>query len=266
VSIHSLDTPVSTLMAQVGADIVMPHFQQLAASDIEEKEPGDLVTIADRKAEEALTTGLLGLLPGSRVVGEEACAADPSLLDGVTSGMVWVVDPIDGTGNYASGQSPFAIMVALIADGETQAGWIYDPAIRRMCHAAIGRGAFVDGERVSARATGQEPIVAAINARYLPVDVRATIIGRANDHFTEVETPRAAGEQYPRVVLGENDIALYWRALPWDHAPGSLFLTEAGGRIARFDGSPYKVGDTRTGLLAASTPALWDRAATILFE
>src|SRR6478735_11677739 len=90
VSVHGLDTPVSALMARVGADIVMPHFQQLAATDIEEKEPGDLVTIADRKAEEALTEGLLRILPGSRVVGEEACAADPSLLDGIRQGIVWV--------------------------------------------------------------------------------------------------------------------------------------------------------------------------------
>jgi len=266
VSVHALDTTVSTLMARVGADIVMPHFRQLGAADIEEKEPGDLVTIADKKAEDALTEGLLRILPDSRVVGEEACAADKSLLDSVTQGMVWVVDPIDGTGNYASGVSPFAIMVALVADGQTQAGWIYDPAIRRMCHAGLGQGAFVDGERVISRPTGQDPIVAAINARFLPTDVRDDIMGRADTHFAQVETPRAAGEQYPRVVLGQNDIALYWRALPWDHAPGTLFLTEAGGRIARFDGTPYRVGDTRTGLLAASTPALWDRAASILFK
>jgi len=266
VSSHALDTAVSSLIRHVGANIVMPHFQQLAASDIEEKEPGDLVTIADRKAEDALTEGLLRLLPEARVIGEEACAADPSLLDGINRGTAWIVDPIDGTGNYAAGHSPFAIMVALVAEGETQAGWIFDPAIQRMCHAAIGQGAFVDGDRVSARPTGHAPMVAAINARYLPAEVRGTIMERADGHFAQVETPRAAGEQYPRVVLGQNDIALYWRALDWDHAPGALFLTEAGGRIARFDGSPYRIGDNRTGLLAAASPALWDRAADILFK
>jgi fructose-1,6-bisphosphatase/inositol monophosphatase family enzyme len=200
------------------------------------------------------------------VIGEEACAADRSLLDNIGRGIAWVVDPIDGTGNYAAGHSPFAIMVALIADGETQAGWILDPATGRMCHATLGAGAFVDGERITARPTKQEPPVAAIAARFLPDDVRETILGRAKGNFTEVETPRAAGEQYPRLVLGQNDITLFWRALVWDHAPGALFLTEAGGRIARFDGTPYRIGEDRAGLLAAATPALWDRAAEILFR
>jgi fructose-1,6-bisphosphatase/inositol monophosphatase family enzyme len=266
VSAHALDSAVSALMARVGREIVMPHFRVLRAEDIQEKTPGDLVTIADREAEDALSEGLLAIFPEARVIGEEACAADPRLLDNIASGTAWIVDPIDGTGNYAAGEPPFAIMVALVADGEMQAAWILDPTTGRMCHAASGKGAFVDGARVRSRATGLEKPVAAIAARYLPGDLRETILGRAAGHFTQVPTPRAAGEQYPRVVLGENDLTLFWRALPWDHAPGALFLTEAGGRIARFDGAPYRIGEDRTGLLAAATPALWDRAAAILFS
>ena len=263
---HALDTAVSALMVRVGAEIVMPHFRRLRVEDIEEKTPGDPVTIADRAAEDALSEGLARFLPDARVIGEEACAADPRLLDNIASGSAWIVDPIDGTSNYAAGEAPFAIMVALVTDGETQAGWILDPMTGRMCHAALGGGAFVDGARVQSRTTGQEPPVAAIAARYLPDDVRETILGRAAGHLAQVPTPRAAGEQYPRLVLGENDLTLFWRALPWDHAPGALFLTEAGGRIARFDGAPYRIGEDRTGLLAAATPALWGRAAEILFS
>jgi fructose-1,6-bisphosphatase/inositol monophosphatase family enzyme len=83
--------------------------------------------------------------------------------------------------------------------------------------------------------------------------------------FRMADIPRCAEEQYPRVALGENDAALFFRALPWDHAAGTLWLNEAGGMAARFDGRPYRPGawDER-GLIAASTPALWERFARAL--
>jgi fructose-1,6-bisphosphatase/inositol monophosphatase family enzyme len=256
---------VDGLMRKIGRDVVMARFRNLDAADIEEKAADDYVTVADKLSEEKLTEGLMAILPGSHVIGEEAVAADPSVLDGITQGMAWIVDPIDGTGNYAAGRTPFAIMVALAEDGVMQAGWILDPATRRMCHAARGAGAFVDNKRVMARETGAPLPVAALATRYLPAEVRAEVERRAEGRMTHVTAPHCAGEQYPRVVLGENDLALFWRSMPWDHAPGSLFLEEAGGRIARVDGSPYRLGVDGTGLLAAASPRLWDEAARLLF-
>jgi fructose-1,6-bisphosphatase/inositol monophosphatase family enzyme len=260
-----LHAAVDGLMRKIGRDVVMARFRNLAASDIEEKAADDYVTVADRLSEARLTEGLMAILPGSHVIGEEAVAADPAVLDRITEGQAWIVDPIDGTGNYAAGRTPFAIMVALAEGGVVQAGWILDPSTRRMCHAAIGEGAFVDNRRIVARETGAALPAAALATRYLPADIRAQVLARAAGHVTEVEVPHCAGEQYPRVVLGENDLALFWRSMPWDHAPGSLFVAEAGGRVARLDGSPYRLGDERTGLLAAASPRLWDQAATLLF-
>ncbi len=263
---HPLHAAVDGLMRKIGRDVVMHHFGTLAADQIETKDgPDDLVTIADREAEHRLIGGLTGILPGSHVVGEEGVAADPALLGGIARGACWVVDPIDGTHNFANGRHPFAIMVALLTDGETQAGWILDPATRRMCHAARGGGAYVDNQRVAARGTGARRPVAALATRYLPDDVRADVVARADGRLTTADIPNCAGEQYPRLFLGENDVALFWRAKPWDHIPGALILTEAGGRIAHPDGSPYRAGGERTGLLAAASPALWDEAARILF-
>ncbi|WP_254601990.1 inositol monophosphatase family protein [Sphingomonas bacterium] len=262
--VHPLHGAVERLMVRVGREIVMPSFRALAPDQIMEKGPGDVVTVADRASEDALTEALLALLPGSRVIGEEAVAADAALLDGIDQGTAWIVDPIDGTSNYAEGITPFAIMVALVEEGETQGGWILDPATGRMCHAHRGGGAFIDGARITAKTSGTEPPTAALALTYLPIDVRADIAGRIPDRLIEVPVPRCAGAQYPRLVTGENDIALYWRALPWDHAPGALFLTEAGGRISRFDGAPYRLGEDGRGLIAAATPELWDRARDIL--
>ncbi|USI72657.1 inositol monophosphatase family protein [Sphingomonas morindae] len=263
---HPLHAAVDGLMRKVGRDVVMRRFGALAPAEIEEKAgPDDLVTVADRESEARLAEGLLRILPGSHVVGEEGVAADAGLLGQITSGRCWVIDPIDGTANFAAGRHPFALMVALLEEGETVAGWILDPATRRMCHAAQGGGAYIDNHRVTARASGAPRPLAALATRYLPEAVRADVVARAEGRYQPVDIPHCAGEQYPRLILGANDIALFWRAMPWDHLPGALILGEAGGRIARLDGAAYRAGEDRTGLLAAASPALWDAAARDLF-
>lgn len=262
---HGLDIEVTAMMRAAAADIILPRFRSLAVHEVKEKTPGDLVTIADQESEARLTGQLAALLPGSRVIGEEAAAADPSILDGIGSGVAWVIDPLDGTMNFAEGKLPFAIMIALIADGVTQAGWILDPVSGRLCHAARTGGAFVDGERITARATGRPLPVGAIATYFLTPERRADIEARSAGRIELVAIPRCAGAQYPRLVLGENDLTLFERSHAWDHLPGALFLEEAGGRITRTDGTPYRADVPGDGLFAASTPRLWDEAARILF-
>ncbi len=262
---HALHAGVEALMRRIGREVLMAHFQKLEAGQIEEKAPDDYVTIADKESEALLIEGLTALLPGSHVVGEEGVAADAGLVLRATEGTAWIVDPLDGTGNFAAGRTPFAIMVALAEGGTVQAGWILDPVGGRMCHAVLGGGAYVDGQRITARTTGGAQPIGALATRYLPDDVRASVMARSEGHITIADIPHCAGEQYPRLVLGTNDLALFWRAMPWDHAPGALFLEEAGGRIARIDGKPYRLGDDRPGLLAAASPRLWDEAAERLF-
>lgn len=255
---------MQALIRDVAARIVMPRFRQLDAAEIIEKAPDELVTIADRESEEALSEGLTRMLAGTRVVGEEAVSADASLLDDIGSGTVWIVDPIDGTANFAAGETPFGIMVALAVDGVSEAAWLYDPVQNRMCSAGRGQGAFVNGERTRARTSGEAVPVAGLSTKYLPPDLREQIELRAEGRMNCVGIPRCAAEQYPRVMLGTNDLALFWRTFVWDHAPGALILEEAGGKCARFDGTPYAIGQTGTGMLAAASPEMWDKAAAIL--
>ncbi len=261
---EALHAPVSALMREVAQTIVLPRFRNLAAHQIEEKSPGETVTIADRESEERLNAGLTRILPEARLVGEEACAADPALMDGLGAGTAWIIDPIDGTSNFAEGIAPFAIMIALVADGVLQAGWILDPLTGRMCHACAGGGAWIDGERVFARGSGGALPVAGISTKFMRAQDREAFIARATGQMILADIPRCAGEQYPRIVLGGNDLALFERVLPWDHAPGALFLGEAGGTVARLDGTPYRIGEPRTGLLAACSPRVWEAAAKVL--
>ena len=262
-NMHPRHDQVAALMRAVAALIVMPRFQMLGADEIIEKTPGELVTVADREAEVRLSEGLAAI-EANRIVGEEATAADPSLVDGIGDGRLWLIDPIDGTGNFAAGRSPFGLMIALVQDGTVEAGWLLDPVLGRMCHAHRGHGAFVDDERIFARTTGAARPVAALATWFMEAGERAVTEARAGTVYDLVPIPRCAAEQYPRLCLGTNDIALFKRTLPWDHAPGALFLSEAGGRVSRWDGSDYRLGDDKAGLLATSSPALWDEAARVL--
>jgi len=231
-----------------------------------EKAANDFVTIADKESEIRLAEGLSVILPEAGIIGEEACATDPAILDRAGEGLNWIIDPIDGTGNFAAGNPPFGIMIALADGGATLAGWILDPLTGRLCHAMLGGGSHIDGEQVQARESGGELPIAALAVYFMTPEERADIQRRSQDRFALVDIPRCAAEQYPRLVLGQNDVSVFARTLPWDHAAGTLFLNEAGGCCQRLDGSPYQVGDTRRGLLGASSPRLWDRAAEILFR
>ena len=261
-----LHEPVVALMREVGRDIVMPRYRNLTANEVSEKAADDFVTIADKESELRLAEGLAAILPEAGIIGEEACAADPAILDRAGDGLNWIIDPIDGTGNFAGGHPPFGIMVALADGGTTLAGWILDPMTGRLCHAMLGGGSHIDGDRVEARESGTSLPIAALAVYFMSAQERAEIQRRAQDRFTLVDIPRCAAEQYPRLVLGQNDVSVFARTLPWDHAAGTLFLNEAGGCCRRLDGSPYRVGDTQRGLLGASSPRLWEQAADILIR
>lgn len=262
----ALHEPVVALMRQVARDVVMPRFRNLAAHEISEKAANDFVTIADKESELRLAEGLAAILPEAGIIGEEACAADPTILERAGDGLNWIIDPIDGTGNFASGNPPFGIMIALADAGVTLAGWILDPMTGRLCHALLGGGSHIDGEQVQARESGGDLPIAALAVYFMTEDERADIQRRADGQFAVVDIPRCAAEQYPRLVLGQNDVSVFARTLPWDHAAGTLFVNEAGGCCQRLDGSPYLVGDMRRGLLGASSPRLWERAAQQLFS
>lgn len=258
----ALDSAVGQLMRETAQSTLMRHYQNLATRDVTSKAADDVVTIADTESEVLLAQGLAGILPEAAIVGEEAAHADPAVLDHLSDSLCWIIDPLDGTNNFAAGKPPFGILLALAERGETIAGWIYDPLTDRLCHAHRGKGAWVNGERIAARPTGQTPPVAAISLVFADPKRRAALLEHIAPHYTLVDIPRCAAEQYPRIGLGVNDLSLFERTLAWDHAAGVLFLNEAGGKAARPDGSPYRVDrHLDHGLIGASSPALFDAMA-----
>lgn len=253
-----LDAEIRDLMRFAAERSMMPRYRALADSEIEMKGEDDPVTIVDREVETFLTEALTKLAPGVAVVGEEAVAEDESVLEKL-SDQCWIIDPLDGTANFTEGKEPFGMIVALADAGKAVAGWIYDPNSDRFCHTKLGEGAFVDGDRITARTTGQKPPVAAISRIFLTEEQRAQVDAKLAPHYTLVDIPRCAAEQYPRLALGQNDVSSFKRTLAWDHAAGVLWLNEAGGKAARLDGSEYRVDQHgMPGLVGASSPAIWD--------
>ena len=257
-----LTREIHALMKSATERAILPRYQSLAVHEVDNKAADDVVTIADHEAEAILSEGLAKLLPEAAIVGEEACHADPAVMDRLGDDLCWIIDPLDGTNNFAAGKPPFGVLIALAERGETIGGWIYDCLSGRFCHAQIGKGAYADGERVYARASGSVPPIAAISLIFADPDRREALKTEIAPHYTCVDIPRCAAEQYPRLVLGQNDLALFEKTLAWDHAAGALFTNEAGGKVARPDGRPFRVDEhLKKGMIGAASPALWDEMA-----
>lgn len=242
---------VGELLRRTAAETVMPRFTFLEPGDVSMKGLNDPVTVADREAEAMIGRGLKLLTPHARVVGEEACANDPALIDGLDEGSVWIVDPIDGTANFASGRAPFAMMIALLEQGELVGSWILEPLTDRLAVAQRGAGAWIDGKRLSVEPAlpDQRKITGIVSSFSVPPE-RMQLLNQIRSAVGEVvPTARCAGHEYPLVAMGSRHFALYWRTLVWDHAPGVLLLVEAGGSACHLDGLPYHPCRPRSGLL-----------------
>ncbi|MDA7792400.1 hypothetical protein N8979_01145, partial [bacterium] len=132
---------VGNLLDEVATAIIMPRFQNLRDDEISTKSSAtDFVTIADQQAEEWLTPRLRALVD-CPVIGEEAVAVNPALRDQAGSGLVWTVDPVDGTANFVKGVERFCVMVALVQDGVPLQSWVWNPVQRVLYHAVINGGA-----------------------------------------------------------------------------------------------------------------------------
>ncbi len=254
---------VVALLRRVAAEEVMPRWQNLAEDDISYKDGVEPVTVADKASEKAITAELLSLLPGSAVVGEEAVAENPSLLSLLAGEeWVWVVDPIDGTGNFSRGRPYFALMVALVRHGETQAAWIYAPVLESLGVAEKGEGASLDARPRRIAPSGRPPadLSGTLHAGQFAPRALAQRISRRRDRVQAVRSFASAGVEYLRLLGGDMDFSFFSKLMPWDHAPGCLMLQEAGA-TARFTDSKAAYSPRRhqgEGLLLAPDQESWE--------
>ncbi len=265
---------VAAVLRQVAGEEALPRWRNLKAADIIEKAgPDDLVTVADRAVEAALSRALVDLAPGSVVVGEEGVHADPQLLRLFqTSDPIWVIDPIDGTSAFAKGSPDFAVMVALVERGVLAAGWILAPVTGDLVCARRGDGVWRSGGAGGQEFRRVNPLrqglrldeMQGITGRRLMTAERMQRIAKATRSFRGIDAATCAGLEYPRLVSGDAQFALYNKCEPWDHLPGLALAAELGFYFAKHDGTPYRPGDNSGGLLIAPDRGSWAKIHALL--
>jgi len=263
---------LGALVARVATRDIMPRFGHLQQHQIHAKTSAfDLVTEADETAEAAITAWLAQAYPRALVVGEEATARQPALLDALGQAeLAFVVDPLDGTKNFASGLPLFGVMVAVVARARVVASVIHDPVTRTTAYALQGGGAWMedaDGLATPLRVAAAVPlyeIQGIAGTNFLPEPLRSTVNGNLSK-LSMTNWFRCAAHEYRLAAAGHCHILFYNRLMPWDHAAGWLLHQEAGGFSAHFDGSPYSPTHTTGGLLCAPTEACWHAVRDALF-
>ena len=256
--------PLSTddvlrLLQQVASDVIEPRFRDLGDEEIDEKNPGDYVTAADREAEELLTDALVTAYPDAVVLGEEAYADDPALMDRFDAAShAFTVDPVDGTKNFVHGSPDHAVMLSEVVDGRTERAWVWQPQHGTSYVAERGRGTWRNGERLT-RSPASAPLRGATSRRGW--------IGRRLGDLPPLElTWVCCGVDYPHLVEGDCDFLVYGRAKPWDHSPTSLLLTEAGGFVGTLEGAAYQPQEGQPFIVAAADRDTFERVRPLVAQ
>lgn len=256
---------LANALQEAAAVEILPRFRNLGEGDIRVKsEAIDLVTEADEAAERLIRARVQEIMPEALFIGEEAVAADASLLGKLADAdLAVVVDPIDGTYNFASGLPLFGVMMSVISKGETIAGLIFDPMGNDWAIAEKGSGAWLcaaDGSQTQMSvvlAPELSQMVGIANTGYFDVETRRKILMNLADVrlFTSY---RCAAHEYRLFCGGHMHFLMYNKLMPWDHLAGTLLSQEAGAYASRLDGSPYLPRHVDGGLLLAPNQETWE--------
>lgn len=226
------------LAASVAADAAALLVDGLsrARASVDTKSTGtDMVTEMDRAAERLIVDGLLSARPDDGVLGEEGT-------DRVgTSGVRWVVDPLDGTTNYLYGHAGFAVSIGAQLDGTTVAAIVHDPLHRDVFAATLGGGATRNGVPIHVSSeTRLSHALVATGFGYRPErrELRARVVAELLPRVRDIRRMGAASVDLCSVACGRVD-AYFERGLqPWDHTAGALVAREAGAVVGHLDGGP----------------------------
>lgn len=240
---------------------IMPRFRRLEPNHIATKSgPDDFVTDADVRAERIIAEAARTLLPDALILGEEAVHANPALLDRLaTADQAVIIDPVDGTANYAAGLSLFGVIVAVIIEGRTAFGLLYDPVMDDWVLARRGGGAWFcrpyDTPRrlQNAKAKPIEDCLGYVPLHLFPKHEQAGIAS-AFPKFKRITSLRCSCHEYRMMAFGHADFIFAPSPKPWDHAAGTLVVEECGGRAETETSEVYAPGTPAHRLFTFISP------------
>ena len=233
--------PAAEQIAREAGGLLMRYFAERVK--IEYKGDVDLVTEADRNSEALILQRIRERWPQHDVIGEEGARIDSG------SDYRWYVDPLDGTTNFAHGYPVFCVSLALGYKAQRIAGVVYDPTRDQLFSAEQGRGAFLNGEPIHVSATPN--LAESLVATGFPSHKRHK---NPNIYFYHqitflthgVRRAGSAALDLCCVAAGQFDGFWEFNLNPWDTAAGVLIVEEAGGRVTRFDNSPFQLDSRET--------------------
>jgi myo-inositol-1(or 4)-monophosphatase len=237
-----LDTSLEA--AHTAGALLRRKFRQ--ARDVRYKGPRDIVTDADEAAQAAIHSLIRQRFPSHGFLGEEGVHSVVAAAEGA----VWVVDPLDGTSNYARQFHFYSVSIGFCLDGQPQVGIIYDPVRDETFQAVRGQGAFARRGRgrprrlsVSATTDFGEALVGVDWSRD-PLVRRQVMAGlaRVGEHCRTIRATGSAALSLAYVAAGWTDAYINLVLAPWDVAAGSLIIEEAGGSITTATGEPWHLG------------------------
>lgn len=251
-------------MSRIGKAEILPRFRAVQSETARAKSgPDDLVTDADLAAERALSDALRGHLPDVVLVGEEAAAEDPAILSRIGNApLCAIIDPVDGTWNFAHGVPVFGMILAIVAQGQTIAGLFHYPVTGDFIVARRGQGAWHiagDGCRTRLSVSNPAPVsdmAGIVNAQRMPVALRDGLAQRLF-RFRNTKSWGCSAYEHRLLSSGGADFLLTEALMPWDYAAGVLIHAEAGGVSALLDGTPYAPTMINGNLLLAPDRASW---------
>lgn len=259
-------TTLINLVRRAAKTEIMPRFRNLGHADVSAKSSRyDLVTEADTGAEAMLARGIQQMFPHALIVGEEAASADPGLRHKIRDAeLAFILDPLDGTWNFAHGLPLFGVIVAVTRFGKPVLGLLYDPVmddwiVADEAHPAhLARNMGADRPLSVSRGGNLADMSGYIHLYLLPGDKQAEMAATLPD-FGRAMVLRCSCHEYRTLAQGGMDFCLSGVMNPWDHAAGVLICQQAGGHVAMLDGSDYNAGITEGYLLAAPDRPSWDR-------
>jgi myo-inositol-1(or 4)-monophosphatase len=231
---------VEAIAREAGA-LLLHYFHQRVK--IEYKGDVDLVTVADRSSEKLIVERVRAAWPGHDIVGEEGTRQETG------AEYRWYIDPLDGTTNFAHGYPVFCVSMGLEHRGEMVAGVLYDPTRDELFAAEKGKGALLNGEPIHVSQTKR------LNESLLGTGFPSFKRHKnPNIHFYHqitlhshgVRRAGSAALDLANVACGRYDGFWEFNLNPWDTSAGSLLVTEAGGKVTRFDGSAFQLDSKET--------------------
>jgi myo-inositol-1(or 4)-monophosphatase len=233
---------VAIQAARTAGEVLLYHTRH--GFRIEHKNPINLVTDADRAAEASIIATIRETFPTHRVLAEEGGGQEIGQETG-QSPFRWVIDPLDGTTNFAHGFPAYCVSIGLEHDGQVVLGVVWDPTRSELFEGERGRGATLNGIPIGVSKT--ETLLAALLVTGFAYDIRENADNNL-DHFTHfalkaqgIRRTGTAALDLCYVACGRFDGFWELKLHPWDSAAGSVIVQEAGGRISDFSGHPYSI-------------------------